>query len=87
MWLHSYRVKSGGNFSGVCHGKDQAVRKKHLSQDNHANFWDFIFELFKTPECVLTCHGNFSSKYCYNGKNPNQNLKKEGKLQWQKQQL
>jgi len=72
MWLHSYGIKDGGNFSGVCHGKDQAVRKKHLSQENHANFWDFIFELLKTPECVLTCHGNFSSKCCYNGKKPNQ---------------
>lgn len=38
MWLHLYGNKDGGNFGGVCHGKDQAVRKTHLSQNYHAYF-------------------------------------------------
>ena len=75
MWLHSYKIKNGGNFSGVCHGKDQAVRKKHLSQDDHAIFWDFIFEVFKTPECVLACQGNLDSKHsCQRGNPKNKNI-------------
>ena len=61
MWLHPYGMKGGGNFSGVCHGKDQAVSLNilHLSPRLSCVFWVFIKSFLKTRECVLTCHGNF----------------------------
>ena len=34
--------KDGGNFSGVCHGKDQAVSKKALIPELSCIFWVFI---------------------------------------------
>lgn len=61
MWLHSYGDKDGGNFSGVCHGKDQAVRNT-LIPELSCIFWVLIKGDFKTPECVLTCQGNLDSK-------------------------
>ena len=50
----------GGNFSGVCHGKDQAVslNKLALIPELSCIFWVLIQDVFKTPECVLTCQGN-----------------------------
>ena len=64
MWLHSYGDKDGGNFGGVCHGVDQAVSeiiKIVLIPELSCIFWVFKKDNFKTPECVLTCHGNLSS--------------------------
>ena len=51
--------------------------KKHLSQNYHANFWDFKMGINKTPGSVVTCQRvilKYLNKFI-----------KEGKLQWQKQ--
>ena len=43
----------GGNSCGVCLGLDRAISYiKHLSQENHAQTWDFKKELKETPGCV-----------------------------------
>jgi len=43
MWLHPYGNVGGGNFSGVCHGKDQAVSfiKIALIPELTCVFWEF----------------------------------------------
>ena len=53
-------VRNGGNFGGVCYGKDQAVRNVLIPKLS-CNFWVFIKVIFKTPGYVLACQGNLNS--------------------------
>ena len=50
-------------------------KKKHLSQNHHANFWDFKMGINKTPGRVITCqrviliNNIILRRENYNGKN------------------
>ena len=71
MWLHTYGNEGGGNFSGVCHGKDQAVsfKIKALIPELSCIFWVLKMGALKTPEYVLNCQGNLGrNRNCQQGK-------------------
>ena len=77
MWLHPYGNEGGGNFSGVCHGKDQAVSFNKLALIPKTNMQnrDFKMGKIKTPGCVITCQGNLDSKHsCQRGNPKNKNI-------------
>ncbi len=67
--------KDGGNFGGVCYGKDQAVRNV-LIPELSCVFWVFIKVIFETPERVLNCQGNFDSKPSYLRQKPKKEKQK-----------
>ena len=61
MWLHPYGIVGWRELQWSMSWLDQAVSLiliiilEHLSQNHHANFWDFKMGVYKTPGSVVTC--------------------------------
>ena len=88
MWLHPYGKQGWRELQRSMSWQRPGGKKNTLIPKSSCVFWVLTKGVMKTPECVLTCQGNFDSKDCYQGEYPkNKILFKEGKLQWQKQQL